>query len=207
MDALEQETGRQYLLTIAAPAGIDKYQKIELDKIHPYLDWINLMTYDMHGAWESVTNHQAPIYHNPADPSSYPASEYSIDRAVQDYLAAGVPANKLTIGVPFYGRGWKGVANVNNGLFQPAAAAAPGTWEAGIEDYKVLKTKGYPLYRDDAAKAVWLYNGDEFWSFDDPGVIADKMAYVKALGLRGAMAWSLDGDDGTLMTAIANGLQ
>ncbi|NOX60365.1 MAG: hypothetical protein GXP42_00220 [Chloroflexi bacterium] len=206
LDALEQETGREYLLTIAAPAGVDKYEKIELDKIHPYLDWINLMTYDMHGGWESATNHQAPIYHNPNDPSAYPASEYNIDNAVQAYLNAGVPAGKLLVGVPFYGRGWKGVPNVNNGLFQSATGAAPGTWEAGIEDYKVLKTKGYPLFRDDVAKAAWLYNGDEFWSFDDPVVIADKMAYVKALGLRGAMAWSLDGDDGTLMTAIYNGL-
>lgn len=196
------------LLTIAAPAGVDKYEKIELDQIHQYLDWINIMTYDMHGGWENVTNFHAPVYPSPQDPSAYPANTYSINTAVQAYLSAGIPANKIIIGVPFYGRGWQGVNNANNGLYQPASGPAPGTYEAGVDDYKVLKNLTYPQYRDPITGAFWIFNGSVFWSYDDPVSIANKMSYVNSHGLRGAMVWSLDGDDanGTLMTAVRNGL-
>ena len=208
LDELEAQTNETYLLTIAAPAGIDKYEKIELDQIHQHLDWINIMTYDMHGAWENVTNFHAPIYNSPDDPSDYPASEYSIDTAVQAYLHAGIPANKLIIGIPFYGRGWTGVTNANNGLYQTASQAAPGTYEAGIEDYKVLKNLNYPSFRDPVTRAFWVFDGNTFWSYDDPTAIIEKTQYINTNNLLGAMIWSLDGDDtsGTLMNAIQNGL-
>ncbi len=196
------------LLTIAAPAGVDKYEKIQLNQIHQHLDWINIMTYDMHGGWENVTNFHAPVYTSPNDPSSYPANTYSLHTAVQAYLAAGIPANKLIIGVPFYGRGWQGVTNANNGLYQSASGPAPGTYEQGIDDYKVLKNLNYPQYRDATTGAFWIFNGSVFWSYDDPVSITNKMNYINTYGLRGAMVWSLDGDDasGTLMNAVSNGL-
>jgi chitinase len=208
MNALEAETGREYLLTIAAPAGVDKYEKIEMDEIHPILDWINLMTYDIHGGWESVTNFHAPVYPSPNDPSSYPANTYSIDTAVQAYLTGGVPVNKLIVGLPFYGRGWQGVTNSNNGLYRPATGLAPGTYEAGVEDYKVLKNLSYPQFRDPITGAFWIFNGSIFWSYDDPVAIGDKMEYIISHNLLGAMVWSLDGDDGsgTLMNAVEDGL-
>lgn len=209
MDALEVELGREFMLTIAPGAGVDKYSILDWSQIHPHLDLINLMTYDMHGAWENVTNMHAPVYPSPNDPSSYPANYYSIDSAVQDYLAAGVPASKLVLGLPFYGRGWKGVPDGGtNGLYQPATGGAPGTYEAGIEDYKVLKNLNYPLYRDPITQVPYLYNGDIFWSFEDPTSLANKIDYLKANGLRGAMVWSLDGDDasGTLMNTVGSEL-
>jgi chitinase len=208
MNALEAQTGREYLLTIAAPAGVDKYEKIQLNQIHQYLDWINIMTYDMHGGWDTTTNFHAPLYNSPNDPSSYPANTYSVNTAVQAYRTAGVPANKLIIGVPFYGRGWTGVTNTNNGLYRPVTGPAPGTYEAGNEDYKVLKNLNYPLYRDPITGAMWVFNGSIFWSYDDPVVIGTKMSYIINNSLRGAMVWSLDGDDasGTLMNAVGSGL-
>lgn len=105
------------LLTIAAPAGEDKFSMMELDLIHPYLDWINLMTYDYHGAWDAQgpTNFLAPLYPSADDPSG--DSTLNIDYTVQAYLQAGVPAHKLNLGIPFYGRGWTGVADTGNGLY------------------------------------------------------------------------------------------
>ncbi|GIV98169.1 MAG: hypothetical protein KatS3mg057_2826 [Herpetosiphonaceae bacterium] len=84
------------------------------------------------------------------------------------------PANKLVIGVPFYGRGWQGVPGTNNGLWQSSSGAAPGTYENGIEDYKVLKNKGYTRYYNSEAQAAWLYSGGYFWTFDDPAVMNNK---------------------------------
>lgn len=192
------------LLTVATPAGQATYSKMQLAQIHPYLNWINIMSYDLHGTWETTTNFHAHLRLVPGDTTGL-----SVQSAVQGYLAAGVPANKLIVGIPFYGRGWSGVRNQNNGLYQPAGGAAPGTYEAGFEDYKVLKARVMPSFRDPVTGGFWLYDGNIFWSYDDPQVIAEKMAWLKNLGLRGAMIWSLDGDDatGTLANAVYSGLQ
>ncbi len=214
LDDLGAATGKHYLLTIAAPAGQDKYQKIELQNISQSLDWMNLMAYDMHGAWDAngPTDFQAPLYTSPNDPYPAPANAYSVDHAVSDYLAAGVPSNKLVLGLPFYGRGWTNVPNVNNGLYQSSSSMQPasGTYGAGIEDYKVLKNlSGYTGYRDPTTQAFWIFNGSTFWSYDDPTTIAIKTSYAKNKNLGGAMVWELDGDDssGTLMQAVYSGLQ
>jgi chitinase len=200
------------LLTIASGAGPAVYGAIDLNQIHPHLDWINIMTYDYHGAWENRTNHNAPLYQNPNDPDN--GKGFYINRAVTDYLAGGVPANKLVVGVPFYSRGWRGVPNVNNGLFQTSGGAAQGTYEPGIEDYKVLKNltgQGYTRHYDSAAQVAYLYNPATgvWWSYDDPAVIGNKANYIKSKGLRGGMFWELSGDDGqgSLVTALYNGLR
>ncbi|MEZ4725998.1 MAG: glycosyl hydrolase family 18 protein [Caldilineaceae bacterium] len=196
------------LLTVATGAGVDKYSLLELDQIHPLLDFINIMTYDLHGAWENITGFNAPLYPSPGAPYSHPVSTYAVATSVQGYRQAGVPAAKLILGLPLYGRGWTGVTNVNNGLWQSATGGAPGRWEAGIEDYKVIKTLPYPVYRDEAAGAVWKYDGNTFWGYDDPQTIAQKLTYAQEQQLGGVMLWSLDGDtaDGELVGAVHAGL-
>ena len=198
----------QLMLTIATGAGVDKYSLLELDQIHPFLNYINIMTYDFHGAWENITGFAAPLYTSPGAPYSHPVSTYAAANSVEGYRQAGVPAAKLVLGIPFYGRGWTGVGNANNGLWQGATGGAPGVWETGIDDYKVIKTLAYPVYRNEAAGAVWKYNGNTFWSYDDPITIAAKLSYVKQQQLGGVMIWSLDGDttDGELVGAIHMGL-
>lgn len=213
LNALEGQTGEEYFLTIAAPSGQDKFEKIELGNIHSYLDWINLMTYDMHGAWDATgpTNHAAPLYCDPADPSPAPSNAYCIDNTVEAYLAAGIPAGKLTIGIPFYGRGWANVPNTNNGLFQssPGMGPAPGLYPdaPGVNDYKVLVNLGYPEFRSSVTQSYWIFNGSTFWSFDDATAITAKVDYLKSKGLGGVMSWAIDGDDGTLMNTIYTALQ
>jgi chitinase len=214
LDAQGAADGKQYLLTIAAPAGKDKFQKIEIDKVHASLDAVNLMTYDMHGAWENVTNFHAPLAASAADPSR--ALEYDTAHAVEGWLAGGTPPGKLVVGLPFYGRGWKGVppGPAGDGLYQTTAGGgAQGTYEAGIEDYHVLKglEATYKKLRHPETRAFWIFNPTEgiFWSYDDPTALGEKTAYIRAKGLGGAMLWELSGDDasGTLITAISDGLK
>ncbi len=209
LDEIGKQDGKHYLLTIAAPAGPDKYSKMELDKIYPYLDWINVMTYDIHGGWDVTgpTNFDAPLYDSPDDPAQ-PPFNISVDSTIQAYLGKGIPPEKLVMGVPFYGRGWTNVPNKNDGLYQsdPAMTPAPGTWEAGIEDYKKLKALKFPTFRDPKTHASWIFDGKTFWNYDDPQVLTEKMDYIKSKGLGGAMFWSLDSDDGTLISAIYDGL-
>jgi chitinase len=219
LDAQGAIDGKHYLLTIAAPAGEDKYTHIQLNSIHQYLDWANLMTYDFHGAWDTTgpTNFMAPLYGSPADPSVGVSRNYNIDYAVNAYIAAGFPANKLVLGLPYYGRGWTGVppGPNNNGLYQSATGPAPSTRinEDGMEFYRTLKANyesTYTKFYDPITKAMWIYNPGTsvWWSYDDPTSLATKLAYMRAKGLGGAMAWELQADtaDGELTRAIFNQL-
>ncbi|WP_332840086.1 glycosyl hydrolase family 18 protein [Stenotrophomonas sp. Iso1] len=196
------------LLTVAVGAGIDKIRVTDPGTYHRYLDFINVMTYDFHGAWAPRTNHHTALFDSPADPSNGDAKLYNSNDAIEAYIGRGVPASKLNLGVGFYGRGWTQVPNVNNGLYQ-SGRPAPGRYEAGIEDWKVLKTLGWPVYTDKVAKASWLYDGTTFWSVDTPELLTKKMAYVKAQGLGGTFFWEFSGDDtqGTLVNTLSDGLK
>ncbi len=212
--ALLQEFRRQLdeidprlLLTVAAPAPARLSSLWELDQVAEQVDWINIMGYDYHGSWlpNGPTNHHANLFTDPSDPSESPLSS---NEAVQRYLAGGVPAEKLVLGVPFYGKGWRGVADANYGLFQPAQGLAPGAFEAGGESYARLTQRELPAFFDEATGASWLYDGDEFWSYDDVTSLARKAQYVREQNLRGIMFWELSGDDddGTLVRTLDEAL-
>ena len=194
----QQDGGIHYLLTIAAPAGSSEYSNIQLDQIHRYLDWINVMTYDFHGSWEATTNFNAPLY-AASDDSNPEDAALNTDAAMKAYLAAGIPAEKLVVGVPFYGRGWSGVPDIQHGLFQSSTGLPGGTWESGVFDYGDLEANYVPTfarYWHDEAGVPWLYNADRqiMISYDDPESLRLKTEYVKNEGLGGIMFWELSGD-------------
>ena len=196
------------LLTIAPGAGVDKIAATDPGQYHQYLDFINVMTYDFHGAFEPRTNHHSALFASPNDPSTGNVKFYNSNDAIEAFLARGVPASKLNLGIGFYGRGWTNVPNVNNGLYQ-TGSAAPGTYESGIEDYKVLKDRPGTIHTDANARATWKYDGNTFWTYDTPALITEKMNYVKVQNLGGAFFWEFSGDDpqGTLAKTVGNGLQ
>jgi chitinase len=196
------------LLTVAVGAGIDKIRVTDPGAYHGALDYINVMTYDFHGGWESRTNFHSALFGSTDDPSTGDQRYYNSNDAIQAFLDRGVPASKLNIGIGFYGRGWTGVPNVNNGLYQ-SGSPAPGTYEAGNEDYKVLKNLGWPSYTHPQTMSRWIFNGNTFWTYDTPEAIADKMQYVRSRNLGGAFFWEFSGDDanGTLAKAVGNGLR
>ena len=207
LDLHGRQTGKYYLLTAALAGSSYRIDRgYEVPAIFNYLDWAVVMTYDLHGAWETPlkTNHQSALYLNPADPAT-PAR--SSDLYLRNFVNSGVNPTRLLLGVPFYSRGWTGVTNAGNGLFQNATA---GTTPVA-NDYrnvKNLQNNGYTRYWDGTAKAAWLFNGSTFWTFDDPQAMTEKTTYVKLRGLGGIGISAMDGDDdqGALMTTIASGL-
>lgn len=213
LTAVGRETGRTYLLTIAASATPQNSSKLQLGRIHRSLDFINLMAYDIHGTWDRTTNFNAPLYRSPKDPAR--AQKLTASEAVQNYLNGGVPAAKLVLGMPFYGRGWAGVPPANHGLYQTSTGPAAGTAEPGIENFDVLKARlaagDFVKYYDPVVRNAWLYDPDarEFWTFDNAQTLAAKAAFAKSKGLGGAMFWELSGDtaNGELIKAIANALK
>ena len=203
--------GSGKLLTAALPAATSKIGKLEVANIARSLDLMNVMTYDFRGGWATTgpTNFHSNLYPDPASPGGAEEKTFSVDTAVNTYLRAGAPAQKLVVGVPYYGRGWRGVGSANNGLYQNASGTPQGEYEAGIDNYNVLVSKPGTVYRNGVTKQMWKFDGSEFWSYDDPEVLTTKMNYIKERGLGGSMAWSMDGEDknATLSKTIYNALR
>ncbi|WP_157432798.1 MULTISPECIES: glycoside hydrolase family 18 protein [unclassified Actinoplanes] len=208
LDAYRQgaEGRPYYLLTAALPGGAYTLGRgYELPAIFTYLDWAVLMAYDMHGAWESpsTTNHQSALHLNAADPDP---TDRSVDIYLKNLTDHGVAPGRLVLGVPFYSRGWTGVDATDNGLFRPGTGVSDG------RDYRTVKEyvhNGFVRHWDDTAKAAWLFNGNTFWTFDDPAVMTEKAGYAKAAKLGGIGVWALNQDDdqGALLAAIDSGLR
>jgi chitinase len=202
--------GRAYLLTIAAPAGPGNIANLQLALIHSYLDWINLETYDFAVASSKKTNFVAPLFTH--------EGVLNVNAAVNSYLGAGVPADKIVLGARFVGTGWQGVGPANNGLYQPDTGPAPGTWDApgkasGSFGYQDIEDNYLPSYTrrfDDEAQVPWLYNADTgiMISYEDPQSLNAKANYVLSNQLGGIMIWELSADDSenTLVNTVAAAL-
>ena len=216
LDSLGRANHRHYLLTMFGPAGQQNFSNIELAKVARTLDFYNVQGYDFHGTWETSTNHASPLFDSPQDPAF--ADNFNIDFTINAYLQAGVPARKLVLGIPLYGRGWTGVPSTHHGLYQTSTAAAPFEpadflQTPGVETYLTLSsrtTSGYRRYFDRRRLAVWLYNAttQTFWSYDDPTTVRLKTIYINRGGLGGAFVWAVKDDDlnGTLIKTMADGL-
>lgn len=199
------------LLTIAIPSGYDKLELQEPNIYAQYLDWLNVMTYDMHGAWENITNHQSPLYANPNDPSGTSPvdikNRYNIDSIMKTLVEEyNIPAEKLNVGTPYYSRGWKGVTGGTNGMYGTATGAATGSWDnpqspGGQYPYFTLKTmenqNGYTKYTDNVyAKAPWLYNASQgiVLTYEDATSLNTKCDYINSNGYGGLIIWEITGD-------------
>lgn len=154
-----------------------------------YLDLYNLMGYDYAGSWDTTSGHQANLYANPSDPT---ATKFSTEAALDDYLAAGVPASKIVLGMPIYGRAFEQTA----GIGQNYTGVGSGSWENGVWDYKALPKAGATLITDSVAGATYSYDNSssELISYDTPAMVQTKVAYLQAKGLGGSMFWEASGD-------------
>ena len=206
-----------YLLTIAAPASPMNRENYELDQIHQYLDWINVMTYDFHGPWgdpeaDPVTNFNTPLFVPADDPLVEPYhSSFNLSAVVEGYLAAAVPRAKLNTGLAFYGRGFGVVPDENNGLYANYSGPSnAGTWENGVFDYwdleqNYIDLNGYSAYWHDEAKVPWIYNSNTqiMVSYDSPQSIEEKVNYINSIDLGGVMFWEFSADrQGVLLDVV-----
>ncbi len=208
LDAQGARDKRHYELTIAASARAPEIANVELARIEPLLDFINVMTYDYHSA-PGMTNFNAPLY----SPLNDPTPGWNVDASMMSFIKGGVPARKLLVGVPFYGHAYGQVENANAGLFQPGTQNPPG-WKQGDGDWRTLartrlRDPHYVRHWESTARVPWLYDStSRTWvSYDDPQSVAAKAAYVREHGLGGVVIWELGGDDGALIRAITSRLK
>ncbi|KAI0405043.1 endochitinase [Xylaria palmicola] len=178
-----------FILSVALPAGPDNYSKMKLSQMNAAgVDQFNMLSYDYAGSWDTTSGHQANLYPDPANPHDTP---FSTDVAIKAYIAAGVPANKITLGLPLYGRAFENTG----GLGQSFSGVGAGSWESGIWDYKVLPRSGSEVY-DATAGASYSYDSatKELVSYDNVDMVKRKAAYIQSKGLAGSMFWEASGD-------------
>ena len=224
------ELGKTYELSVALPASQGMLDKgIDIKQLFEVVDFANMMTYDMNGAWSATSGHHTALYGNPNDPNY--ANGLSVDQTVRFLKEHGAPSEKIVIGAAFYTRGWNEVAKGTDqntpGLFQPAEksnkdadqtptygadnehslALGDGGRAGGVWSYRnidELKTKIPTLkeYWDDTAKAPFLYSevSKEFFTYDNVKSINYKTQYVKEHELGGVISWMQSQDKPTTST-------
>ncbi len=197
-------TKKDYLLTIATGASQNYLDHTNMREAHKYLDFINIMTYDFYGGGSRRTGHHANLNTSKYDINTQVRSAVN---AVEQHVNAGIPINKIVLGVPFYGRWWKGTQPTNNGLYQETNGAT------GSYNYKTIvdslqSNKGFTEHWDEAAKTpyIWREIDSLFVTYDNAKSIKIKVDYVNENKLGGIMFWQFNGDNGTLLNTISENL-
>ncbi|CAO2599599.1 Oviduct-specific glycoprotein [Lemmus lemmus] len=196
--AFEKEallTQRPRLLLSAAVSGVPYIIQRSYDVrfLGRRLDFISVLSYDLHGSWEKFTGHNSPLFSLPEDSKS---SAY----AMNYWRNLGAPADKLLMGFPTYGRTFHLLSASKNGL----KAASTGPASPG----KYTKQAGFLAYYEvcsfiQSAEKHWIdyqyvpyaYQGKEWVGYDDATSFSYKAMFVKKEHFGGAMVWTLDMDD------------
>jgi chitinase len=178
MSDIRDAIGKDKLLTFASAANA---HYIDFKAVDPYVDFVNIMTYDMGN----------PPFHHAALHQSPFVKSLSAEEAVEAHIQAGIPAERLTLGIPFYGRGNGDVPDF-------------------IDYHEILKLEGYQTQWDDEAMVPYLTNanGTFVCTFENARSIALKCHFLKEKGMLGGMYWDYSGDDaeGTLRKAVYEGV-
>jgi chitinase len=204
LDALGHARHRHYYLTIATPTGrwqyggaYDPSDSYNLRAVARIADWLNVMTYDMNNIFSPVSGFNAPMYENPNDPSPRAQRRWNnVTGAVRYYEQHGVPAQKIVLGMAFYGRGFTGVDSKDAGLYSRYRGGYPETpWN--VVKARFLTDPSWRRHWSSTAQAPWIYNTRThvFFTYDDPRSMAIKAAFVRRAHLRGAMFWVFGEDD------------
>ena len=196
-EIMDKELGKDKMLTIAAGAGEYFINSTNMREVEKYLDYVQLMTYDLRGGYHIITGHHTNLLDDKKD-----ILQASAKKAAACFENAGVPRDKLILGAAYYSRMWKGVPDRENGLHQMAETTGgygPSYGEL-VKDY--INKNGYKRYFDEEARAPWLFNGDTFISYDDEESCKEKAEYVVNNGLGGIMFWEYRLDETRTLTEV-----
>ena len=198
LDSLSIITNMKYLVTTAVGGSQEYIDHTEMDKVQQYNDYINIMSYDYKGGWDSVSGHHANLYSSSGD-----TDQSSAHRSIQKFIKAGVPPEKIVIGLAFYGKGWEMESAENNGLYRKASKSARGGGFTYLKD-SLVNRNGFKEYWDAAAKAPYLFNEEKkiFITYDNERSVKEKCKYVKRNGLAGAMFWEYNSDKKTYLLKV-----
>ncbi|XP_066581003.1 acidic mammalian chitinase-like [Prorops nasuta] len=190
-----------FILSAAvAAAEMSASKSYDIPQVSKYLHFINIMAYDLHGAWEKNTGLNAPLYKSSVESGNN--AKLNVDSCVQYWLDQGAPPEKLILGTAFYGRSFTLANEKDNGVGAPApqaGQAGPYTREAGMLGYNEICVKvasgQWTAVFDEEQRVPYAYNGRQWVGYDNVKSIAEKAEYIKKKNLGGAMLWSIETDD------------
>ena len=219
MKELRQEFDKEgFLLTFAAsPDPIKAGNAYELDLVHPYVDWINVMTYDYGGLWDKYTGIDAPLYGRWEEGFvGHPHYDFNIHATIQYYLGQGVPKEKLSMGIHTEAKGFVLKNEENSGIYCPAGGSPNMTFsrqEGWLNYYEILQffyndtiqdplwndlkpgIENWNLFTDGCYMSPHAYQGKYWISYDDEKSVDLKTRYAIHYGLKGAFVWEIDTDN------------
>lgn len=183
--ALDAIGGRKYYLTIAAGADLYYVNSVELPELMKYLDYINVMTYDLKCGFHALAGHHTSLFSKNGD-----IFMNSCAQALSLFEAYGASADRLLMGAAFYSRKWEGLKdNENHGLLEICAQGGGYGPDYAVLERDYIGKNGFTYYWDEEAKAPYLFNGSTFLSYDDPRSLKEKADYVKEKGYGGIFYW------------------
>lgn len=195
---LSKETGKSYQLTTALPCFPKLFDVTEMGKVAAYLDYVNIMAYDFYVSGDTAGHHSNLF------PSENYDREDSGEKAFKEFTKAGVPAEKLVLGIPFYGRSWIMKSDDNRGINRQVDSTVRGGGFTFIKDSLMIRP-GLVRYWDDKAKAPYLWNATtrQLVTYDDEESVKYKCEYIKTHNMAGIMFWQYASDPKEyLLTAV-----
>jgi chitinase len=182
-------TPYHFQLTVSCPTGPSNYQTLDLADMDQYVDFWFLMAYNYAESWSSATGNQANLFPSTSDPATTP---FNTAEVVSYYIAKGIAASKIVLGMPIYGQSFA----ATDGLGKPFNGVGSGTWEAGIYDFKALPLNGATELYDSTTGSSFSYDAisKELVSYDNVPVVKQKAAFIQQMELGGAMWWESSAD-------------
>lgn len=180
----------KYTLSVAIGAGDWRTNlSYDIPRIFAACDFVNLMSYDLHGNWELTTGIHSALYRSSLDPSSS-----NVDYSVQLLLNKGVSRDKIIMGIPAYGNKFVLSNPNNNGVGAQAKQIYAGSWK--YHEICSRINSGALNYRwDDVQKVPYAYAGSDWVGYENVRSVIEKANYIKQNNLGGAMFWAIDTDD------------
>ncbi|KAM6981988.1 chitotriosidase-1-like [Tautogolabrus adspersus] len=196
----EGTSSNQERLILAASVSAERSTinaSYAVEQIAMHLDFINVMTFDFHGPWESVTAHPSPLYQGSQDTGD--AIHSNTASALEYWRDQGASEEKLNMGMAAFGRAF---SLSSNSSAVGAPASGPGeegcyTGEEGFWAYyeTCLYLDGVETHLISDQQVPYATTHSQWVGFDDTTSISTKINYLKANNFGGAFVWSLDLDD------------
>ncbi|XP_013790443.2 endochitinase-like [Limulus polyphemus] len=177
----------------ATQGNFPNFDAFLLGQVENYLDWINVMTYDLRVYWDGVADVHSPLYRRPFDTFAY--ENVNVNDGLYLWVSMGAPKHKLVIGVPFYGKAFQ--------LLYPdqrhQGAPTNNTFQKTLAYYEICKhvqSDGWIRQFDDIGKCPYVIYNETMWmGYEDEESIGIKLDYIRDHGFGGVMMWAVDLDD------------